>query len=81
MRNRINSPVLAIRTVEILTQLSHSIVYMHTYNNSFITLIPSVIKYTLINYFSYLIDTGSGTNNAPFLLQALSLQNHKHVIL
>ena len=81
MRNRINSPVLAIRTVEILTQLSHSIVYMHTYNNSFITLIPSVIKYTLINYFIYLIDTGSGTNNAPFLLQALSLQNHKHVIL
>ena len=26
-------------------------------------------------------DTGSSTNNAPFLLQNLLLQNHKHVIL
>ena len=30
---------------------------------------------------TYDIDTGSGANDFPLLLQNLLLQNHKHVIL
>ena len=40
-----------------------------------------VLPYILVSSCLELIYRGSGTNNTPFLLQHILLQNHKHVIL
>ena len=50
-----------------------------TLKNHFYKLYALVYSATGKTY--WVSNTGSSTNNAPFLLQNLLLQNHKHVIL